>query len=168
MCFQESVFFSFRTQIGVSEDGPPRYFDNYFPDFCNSIHDNFHQVMDPLAPTLLETCTMALVGVVFLCFVTPKKGWVLSEERPCIVSMAVDFDCKHLFFFVSLFLVLRMFLFLRKSTFSRVIHDRFPVRRTRSHGTLVNRPRLSGGDQTSPKSRRSWTLGSEATTVELS
>ena len=97
------MFFSFRTQIGVSEDGPPRYFDNYFPDFCNSIHDNFHQVMDPLAPTLLETCTMALVGVVFLCFVTPKKGWVLSEERPCIVSMAVDFDCKHLFFLFLFF-----------------------------------------------------------------
>ena len=96
MCFQESGFF-FQDTNRKSEDEPPRYFDNYFPDFCNSIHDNFHQVMDPLAPTLLETCTMALVGVVFLCFVTPKKGWVLSEERPCFVSMAVDFDCEHLF-----------------------------------------------------------------------
>ena len=77
----------------------------------NSIHDNFHQVMDPLAPTLLETCTMALVGLFFLCCVTPKKGWVLSEERPCFVLMTVDFDCEHLFFCFSFFGFAEVFYF---------------------------------------------------------
>ena len=28
---------------------------------------------------------------------------MLSEERPCFVSMAVDFDCEHLFFCFSFF-----------------------------------------------------------------
>ena len=39
----------------------------------------------------------------FLMFCYPKKGWVLSEERPCFVLMTVDFDCAHLFFCFSFF-----------------------------------------------------------------
>ena len=38
----------------------------------NRIHDNFHQVMDPLAPTVLETCTMALIGL-FSYVLLPQK-----------------------------------------------------------------------------------------------
>ena len=80
---------------------------------------NFHQVMDPLAPTLLETCTMALVG----CFVLlpPKKGGVLSEERPFCVLWLWIFIANT--FFLLLF-ILQMFLF-PKSTFRNVIHDTF-------------------------------------------
>ena len=102
------------------------------------------------------------LGLFSYVLLPQKKGWVLSEERPCFVSMAVDFDCEHLFF-VSLFLVLQMFSFLRKSTFSNVIHDRFPLSRTGAMARWWTNLGFLEAIKHLPKSRRSWILGSEVT-----